>query len=96
MWAEAFDHTSILKFIGERWGRDAQSQRYSEIVAARPVGSLTECITRDQPRADLPLIAPSASPGALSPAFAEAVNSAMRDFGPEALGKEAPQLWLSA
>ncbi|MDY7231028.1 alkaline phosphatase family protein [Hyalangium rubrum] len=94
--AEAFDHTSILKFIGERWGRTAQSRRYSDVVAARPVGSLTECITRDQPRTDVPVIAPSASPGALSPAFAEAVNSAMRDFGTRALGKELPQLWLSA
>ncbi len=46
------DHTSILKFIGKRFGTKG---RYSPAVDARPVGDLTAALTRDVPREDPPM-----------------------------------------
>jgi hypothetical protein len=45
------DHTSILKFIAKRFGKG----KYSPAVDARPVGDLTEILTRDAARQDLPM-----------------------------------------
>jgi phospholipase C len=44
-----FDHTSILKFVGARWG----DGKYSPEVDARPVSSLAEFVRRDAAEDDV-------------------------------------------
>ena len=48
---EVFDHTSILKFIGEKFGMGGG---YSPVVDARPVASVSKAIDLGAPRTDSP------------------------------------------
>jgi phospholipase C len=45
------DHTSILKFIAQKFNNGS----YSPEVDPRPVGDLTDTLTLDSPRTDLPM-----------------------------------------
>jgi phospholipase C len=49
--SEVFDHTSILKFIGEKFGLGGG---YLPIVDSRPTASVSRAIDLEQPRTDLP------------------------------------------
>jgi phospholipase C len=46
------DHTSILKFLGEKFGNGS----YSELVDQRPVGSITELLNEPDPHGPAPVI----------------------------------------
>lgn len=45
------DHTSVIKFIGEKFGENGS---YSNLVDARPVGSVSVVLNFDNPIADPP------------------------------------------
>jgi phospholipase C len=47
------DHTSILKFLGQRFGKDA---RYSDVVDARPVGSVADLLMGPAFKREIPTI----------------------------------------
>ena len=50
-----FDHTSVLKFIGEKFGPGGS---YSDLLDQRPVGSVSAALDFDQPINDPPAVPP--------------------------------------
>jgi phospholipase C len=90
------DHTSILKLIAKRFGRNAEG--YSHEVSGRPVGDLSDAFTLDAPREDLPTPeglghTPSAELVEDIPkAFKEAVDAVKRQ-NPTATMEKFPELF---
>jgi phospholipase C len=87
----AFDHLSILKLVVEKWDK-GQCPDFSSLVKARPVGSLSEFITRTQPRSDTPAIAWGTPTSPNSAAFVGAANAVVNAGGIEAVTSN-PKLW---
>jgi phospholipase C len=90
------DHTSILKFIAEKFGHGS----YSADVDARKVGSVSEVLTRTLPRTDLPHIGdqqpsgftPGHQPAAPMPAAFQAAWDQIKNLYPEGAARKFPDL----
>jgi len=74
IYSEILDHTSILKFIGKKFG-DAT---YSEVVDDRTVGNVFDVLDLDEAREDIPAI--PVPPLAPAPVVAQAVNPQQQAF----------------
>lgn len=90
------DHTSILKFIAEKFGKNG----YSADVDARKVGSVSEVFNLEQPRTDIPHIddkqpsgfTPDHMPTTPVPAAFQAAWDHMKNLYPEGTAIKFPDL----
>ncbi len=92
---ERLDHTSILKFIGQKF--DANG--YSPLVNARDVRSVAEVLNRSAARQDIPRVPTlPADQGLVSVntlAFQMAATAMVKDF-PLETQRRFPEIWLAS